>query len=104
MKYLFPPISQDVAMGGAITKEQEISHAQYLDLVYSQSGTLYDLISQVPHPNTDPINPPVETLVDGVVGSIQSLSAAKPTKQQIPSTTAPLTPMISTKVNAIQST
>ena len=34
-KSLLPPIAQDVAMGGAITKEQAISRAQYLELVYS---------------------------------------------------------------------
>lgn len=34
-KSLFPPIARDVAMGGVVIKEQEISHAQYLDLVYS---------------------------------------------------------------------
>ena len=36
-KYLFPPISRHVAMGGAVIKEQTISHAQYLELVYSQT-------------------------------------------------------------------
>ena len=44
MKSLLPPIAQDVAMGGVVTEEQDISYAQYLDLVYSESGTLYDLI------------------------------------------------------------
>ena len=34
-KSLFPPISRDVAMGGGVTKEQAIIHAQYMDLVYS---------------------------------------------------------------------
>ena len=57
-------------MGSAVTKEQAISQAQYLDLVYSQSGNLYDLILQAPHPNTDPSKPPAEVLVDGVVGLI----------------------------------
>ena len=55
-------------MGGVVTEEQVISRAQYLDLVYSQSGTLYDLIPQSPHPKTNPSKPPVETLVDGVIG------------------------------------
>ena len=52
-KSLLPPISQDVAMGGVVTKEQAISRAQYLELVYSQSRTLYDLIPQAPHPSTN---------------------------------------------------
>ena len=34
-KSLLPPISWDVAMGGVIIEEQDISRAQYLDLVYS---------------------------------------------------------------------
>ena len=57
-------------MGGVVTKEKAITQAQYLELVYSQSGTLYDLISQAPHPSTDPSKPPAETHVDGIVGSI----------------------------------
>ena len=57
-------------MGGVVTEEKAISRAQYLDLVYSQSGTLYDLISQDPRPSSDPTNPPAEVPVDGIVGSI----------------------------------
>ena len=89
-------------MGGAVTKEQAICQAQYLDLVYSQSGTLYDLIPQAPRPSTDPANPSVEVPVDGIVGSIQSPSIAKPTKQTQP--VSPLTPKVSIEVNSIQST
>ena len=69
-KSLLPPIARDVAMGGVVTEEQAISRAQYLDLVYSQSGTLYHLIPQDPHPSTNPAKPPVETPIDGIVGSI----------------------------------
>ena len=57
-------------MGGAITKEKDIIRAYYLDLVYSQSGTIYDLSPQAPHPSTDPAKPPAETPIDGIVGSI----------------------------------
>ena len=77
-KSLLPPIARDVAMGGVVTEEQAISRAQYLDLVYSQSRTLYDLIPQAPRPNTDPAKPPVEVPIDGIVGSIQSPSTVKP--------------------------
>ena len=55
-------------MGGAITEEKAISWDQYLDLVYSQSGTLYDLIPNDPCPNTNSIKPPAENPVDSVVG------------------------------------
>ena len=34
-KSLLPPIARDVTMGGAVTEEQAIAWAQYLDLVYS---------------------------------------------------------------------
>ena len=90
-------------MGGAITEEQAISWAQYLDLVYSQSGTLYDLIPQAPHPSIDPTKPLVETPVDGIVGSIQSSSVENPTKQPHTSNPTPSTPKVSTEVNSIQS-
>ena len=68
-------------MGSVVTEYQAISQAQYLDLVYSQSGTLYDLITQAPHPSTGTTKPPAETPVDGIVGSIWSPSAEKPAKQ-----------------------
>ena len=51
-KSLLPPTARDVAMGGVVTEEQAISCTQYLGLVYSQCGTLYDLIPQAPRPNT----------------------------------------------------
>jgi hypothetical protein len=45
-------IGRDIAMGGVVTEEQAISRAQYLDLVYSQTGTLYDLLPDLPRPST----------------------------------------------------
>ena len=89
-------------MGSAVTEEQAISRAQYLDLFYSQSGTLNDLIPQAPRPSTDPTKPSVEVPVDEIVGSIQSPSTAKPAKKT--QNTTPSTPKVSTEVNSIQST
>jgi len=40
-------------MGGCVTEEEAIVHAQYLDLVYSQCDTLYDLLPNVPRPSSD---------------------------------------------------
>ena len=45
-----PSITEDVAKGGVITEEQVIAHAQYLDLTYTQFGTLYDKIPDAPRP------------------------------------------------------
>ena len=44
IKSLLPSITEDVAKGGVVTEEQVIARAQYLDLIYTQSGTLCDKI------------------------------------------------------------
>ena len=72
MKYLLPPIARDVAMGGVVMEEHTISHAQYLDLVYSQSGTLYELIPHAPGPTSDPSITSTEPPINGVLGSVQT--------------------------------
>ena len=72
MKSLLPPIARDVAMGAVVTEEQAISHAQYLDLVYSQLGTLYALIPNAPRPTNDPSRTSLEPCVDGTIGSIMT--------------------------------
>ena len=56
-KSLLPSITRDVAMGCTVTEEQAIARAQYLDLVYSQSGTLYELTPNAPHTSTNPSKP-----------------------------------------------
>jgi hypothetical protein len=68
-KSLIGPISCDVSVGGVVTKEQAISHAQYLDLIYSQTGTLYDLIPEAPRPSTNPTPTPSKHshATDGVI-------------------------------------
>ena len=47
-KSLLPKISCDVAISGVVTEEDVIRCAQHLDLIYSQSDTLYDIIPQAP--------------------------------------------------------
>ena len=88
-------------MGGVVIKDQAISRAQYLDLVYSQSEMLYDLIPQAPPLSTDPTKPPTETPIDGIVGSIQSPPTTKPAKQHQTSTPTPSTPKVFVEVNSI---
>jgi hypothetical protein len=58
-------------MGGVVTEEQAISHAQYLDLVYSQMGTLYDLIPDASRSSTNPTSKPLKAshVVDGVINT-----------------------------------
>ena len=80
-KSLLPPIDRDVAMGGSITKEQAISSTQYLDLVYSKSGTLYGVIPHAPRPTTDPSRPATEPPTDGILGLVQMKMVAKYSKK-----------------------
>jgi hypothetical protein len=69
-------IGKDIAMGGIVTEEQAISHAQYLDLVYSQMGTLYYLLPELPRPNTSSTStaPAASHAADGVIGTAQAQS------------------------------
>jgi hypothetical protein len=85
-KSLLPPIARDVSMGNVVTEDQAIIVCmQYLDLVYSQSDTLYDLIPNAPHPSNDPPKPTLEP-------------------SSIPNTTTTSTPTQTSEVNAVQST
>jgi hypothetical protein len=68
-KSLLPSIACDVTMGGAVTEEETIARAQYLDLVYSQSGTLYDFLLNASRANTNPSKPSSSSHADGVIGS-----------------------------------
>jgi hypothetical protein len=92
-----------------------ISQAQYLDLVYSQMGTLYDLIPDAPRPSTTPTpTPPVSSHADdGVIitfhAETQSKQANHSTPKSITSTvqtTPNPTPSLgkTSEVNLVQST
>jgi len=48
IKSLLPSIIEDVAKGGVVTEEQVITHAQYLDFIYTQFGMLYEKIPDSP--------------------------------------------------------
>ena len=51
IKSLLPSITEDVAKGVIVTEEQVIARAQYLDLIYTQSGTLYEKIPNASRSN-----------------------------------------------------
>jgi hypothetical protein len=78
-KSLLPPITRDVAMGGMVTEEETIARAQYLDLVYSRSGTLYDLLLNAARANTDPSKPSSSSHVDGVIVFVKTQSTSQST-------------------------
>ena len=52
IKSLLPSITEDVAKGGVVIEEQVIARAQYLDLIYTQSSTLYEKIPNAPRYNS----------------------------------------------------
>ena len=76
-KSLLPQISLDVSMGGVVTEEEAIARAQYLDLVYSQSGTLYELIPNATRATTDPYKLSSTSHVDGVIGFVKAQSTSQ---------------------------
>jgi hypothetical protein len=69
-KSLLPLISRDVAMVEVTTKEKSILRAQHMDLISSQSGTLYDIIPNAPQLSIDPCKPHPGPHVNGVVGFV----------------------------------
>jgi len=69
-------ISKDITMGGCVIEEQAMARAQYLDLVYSKSGTLYEVLPDAPRPYLDltASKSPDVPLVDGVISSMSQTS------------------------------
>jgi hypothetical protein len=74
MKSFVNDIACDISMGGVVTEEQEIIRAQYLDLVYSQMGTLYDLLPNAPHPSNyaTSTTPATSHAADGVIDTFHA--------------------------------
>lgn len=103
-------IAKDIAMGACVTKEKAIVHAQYLDLVYSQSSTLYDFFLDGPRPGTyKALSTPYVNGVIGYVAQYSQKSSMTPMKQKsiAPTETAsqsPSNPKKTSEVNVIQST
>jgi hypothetical protein len=85
-------------MGGVVTKEQAIARAQYLDLVYSQCGTLYDFLLNVARSNTNPSKPSSSSHTDGVISSVKTQSISQSLTL---SSTSPQTQI--SEVNVVQS-
>ena len=67
LKSLLPYIENDVSTSGVQNKEQAIFRAHELDLIYSQSELLYEIIPNVPCSSFDPKIEP-EPHANGIVG------------------------------------
>jgi hypothetical protein len=115
MKSFMNEISHDIAMGGVVIEEQAISCAQYLDLVYSQTSTLYDLLPDAPRPSTTTTSTTLVAshAVDGVIGTFHaqphstqaSTTNPKYVTSNVQHALSPTPPADKTcEVNSIQST
>jgi hypothetical protein len=115
MKSLVPKISRDISMGGVITEEHAISCAQYLDLVYSQTGTLYDLLPDAPRPYTTTTSTTSATshVANGVIRTFNvqpknvqaSPTNPKSNTSNVQNSLSPIPPTRKTsEVNSVQST
>jgi hypothetical protein len=74
LKSLLPYISKDVATSGVFSEEQAIFRAQQLELIYSQSRMLYEIMPNAPRSTLDLEKPKSGPHVDGIVGSSQRKS------------------------------
>jgi len=54
-----------------MTEEEAIFKAQQLDMIYSQSGILHEIILDAPWLSNDPTKPKFGPHADGIVGSFQ---------------------------------
>jgi hypothetical protein len=77
LKSLVPQLSKDVATSGVFSEEEVIMRAQQLELIYSQSGLLYEVFPDVPRSILDKTRHKSGPHADGIVGSAQ----ANPTDQ-----------------------
>jgi hypothetical protein len=70
-------LSKYVATSGFFSEEDAIMGAQQFELIYSQSGLLYNIFPDVPRSTLDKTRQRARPHADGIVGSAQT----NPTKQ-----------------------
>ena len=76
-KSLLLVIIEDETKGSVVIEEQVISHAKYLDLVYTQSGTLYKKILDLPRPGQITTTPSDSHVAAGVLGFFSTYKSKK---------------------------
>jgi hypothetical protein len=81
LKSLVPQFSKDVATSRVFYEEDAIMRAQQLELIYSQSGLLYEIFPDEPRSILDKTRQRVGPHSDGIVGSAQTNPVEKLTKQ-----------------------
>jgi hypothetical protein len=71
IKSLVPQVSKDVAMSGVFSEEEAIMRAHQLEMIYSQSGLLYEILPDAPRSILDKTRQKSGPHVDGIVDSAQ---------------------------------
>ena len=71
LKLLFPYIVKDVSTFGVKNEEQAIFRVQEVDLIYAQSGLLYEIIPNAPRSSFDPKVKP-RPHAHGIVGCVSA--------------------------------
>ena len=71
LKSLLPYISKDVSTSGVTNEEEAILKARQLDLIYSQSQILFEIIPKAPMPMQNVEKPKPGPHANGVVGSVK---------------------------------
>jgi hypothetical protein len=74
LKSLLPYISKDVSTSRVTIEEEVIFKDQKLDMIYSQSGIMSEIISDVLQSNIDPTKPSLGLHADDIEGSVKSSS------------------------------
>ena len=80
LKSLLPYIEKDVSTSVVRNEEQAFFRAQELDLIYAQSGLLYEIIPNAPRSNFDPKLKPGPH-ADGIVDSASAKHVSLVTNQ-----------------------
>jgi hypothetical protein len=80
LKSLLPYILKDVSTSRVTYEEEAILKAQQLNLIYDQSGMLYEIIPDTPRLNYDPRQKP-KLHADGIIGSANDKSIDLVTNQ-----------------------
>jgi hypothetical protein len=112
LKSLLPYISKDVSTSGVTSEEEFIFKAQQLDLIYAQSGMLYEILPDAPRSNYDPrqnLGPHVDGIIgfanakstDLVMNQLKELSLSQSVAGQASSSSS--TPTQSMDVHYVQS-
>jgi hypothetical protein len=78
---LVPQLSKDVATLGVFSEEDTIVRAQQLELIYSQSGLLYEIFPDAPRSILDKTRLRAVPHANGIFGSAQTNPAEQLTTQ-----------------------